>query len=151
MWMPSRKAGGIPRVKTILILSREDEQADAGRGGLTCLAKPNVQARTGTTGKNVFSAQLTTTRRIGNHTQLVHSLLKVLTTHAYIHTLRDAFVLFAFLFFLKASQVFLFLWTTLQLFFFPHSEVHNQVIGSLPPFNSSRGFSASRVKFVFST
>ena len=33
----------------------------------------------------IFSVQLTTSR-IGNHSQLIHTLLKVLTIHTYIHT-----------------------------------------------------------------
>ena len=37
------------------LLSVENEQADAGRGGQTRLARPNSQARTGT-GKKTFSA-----------------------------------------------------------------------------------------------
>ena len=48
------KAKVIPRVNTRLRLSVENEQADAGRDGRTCLARPDSQARTGT-GKNSFS------------------------------------------------------------------------------------------------
>ena len=46
--------------------SVENEQADAGREGQTCLARSNFQARTGT-GKTIFPVQPTTSR-IGNHT-----------------------------------------------------------------------------------
>ena len=46
-WTPPRKAGGIPRVSTRFSLSEENEQADAGRDDLTCLARTNFQARTG--------------------------------------------------------------------------------------------------------
>ena len=38
----------------VRILGVEDEQADAGRDGRTCLARPNSQAGTGA-GKNAFS------------------------------------------------------------------------------------------------
>ena len=40
--------GRILRVSTIISLSIENEQTDAGRDGQTCLARPNSQARTGT-------------------------------------------------------------------------------------------------------
>ena len=52
-WTPSRKAGGILRVKIRFSLSFENEQADAGRDGRICLARLNSQARAGT-GENVF-------------------------------------------------------------------------------------------------
>ena len=45
---PSRKAGGSPRENTRFSLCVEDEQADAGRDGQTCLARSNSQARTAT-------------------------------------------------------------------------------------------------------
>ena len=80
MWTPSRKAGGIPRVRTRLSLSVENEQADAERDGRTCLARPNSQARTGTKKKTYFPARLTTSRN-GNHIRLIHTQLKVLTIH----------------------------------------------------------------------
>ena len=48
-----------------------DEQAGAGRDCRTRLARPNSQARTTRTGKYYF--QLTTCR-IGNLTQLIHTL-----------------------------------------------------------------------------
>ena len=41
-----------PRVKDIFRLSVEKERPDAERDGQTSLAKPNSQARTGTTVKN---------------------------------------------------------------------------------------------------
>ena len=46
MWTPSRRAGVIPGVTTRLSLGVADEQADAGRGGQTCLVRPNSVART---------------------------------------------------------------------------------------------------------
>ena len=52
-------------------LSVDYEQADARREGRTHLARPDSQARTGTT------------RRFGNHSRLIHTLLKVLTIHTY--------------------------------------------------------------------
>ena len=59
----------------IFSLRVENEQADAGRDGRTCLARPNSQARTGT-GKyklHTFPVQLTTSR-IDNLTELIHTL-----------------------------------------------------------------------------
>ena len=47
-WIPPRKSGGIPQVCTIFSRSMENEQADAGRDGRTCLARLNSQAQTGT-------------------------------------------------------------------------------------------------------
>ena len=49
-----RKLGGIPRVSTRFSLSVANEQTDAGRDELSCLARPNSQARTGT-GRYSFS------------------------------------------------------------------------------------------------
>ena len=72
---PSPKAAEIPRVSATFSLSVENEWADAGRDGRTCLARPNSQARTGTF--FFFTVQLTT-RRIGNNNRLVDTLLKVL-------------------------------------------------------------------------
>ena len=46
-------------------LSVENNRTDAGRGGRTCRARPN-------------SSVWLTMRRIGNHTRLIHTLLKVL-------------------------------------------------------------------------
>ena len=48
------KRGGIPCLSTRFSMSVENEQADAGRDGQTCLARPNSQART-ETGKYLFS------------------------------------------------------------------------------------------------
>ena len=62
----------------------EKEQADAGLDDRTRLARPNSQART-ETGKMInFSVQLTTSR-IDNLTRLIHTLLYVMSIHAYIH------------------------------------------------------------------
>ena len=44
----------------------ENKRADAGRGGLTCLARPNSQAQTGTGKYFSFPVQLTSSR-VGNH------------------------------------------------------------------------------------
>ena len=60
-------------------LSVENELADVGRP----FARPNSQARTGT-GKKVFFRFFPVhlaTSRIGNHTRLIPTLLKVLTLH----------------------------------------------------------------------
>ena len=59
----------------------ENEEADAGLDGRTRLARPNSQARTGTQGNIVFPVQLTT-RRVGNLTRLIHTLLYVMTIQA---------------------------------------------------------------------
>ena len=72
------------KVSTRFSLSAENEKADTGRDDRTCLARPNSQARTGTR-KSSFSLYQLTTSRIGNHAWLIHALLKVLTTHTYIH------------------------------------------------------------------
>ena len=56
----------------------ENEQADKRRYSQTCLAKPNSQARTGA--KKFFPVQLTI-NRIGNLTELICTLLYVMTTH----------------------------------------------------------------------
>ena len=53
-------------VSTRFNLGVENEPTDVGRDGQTCLARPNVQARTGR-GKFQFLVRLTTSR-IGNHT-----------------------------------------------------------------------------------
>ena len=47
-WTPPWKARGIPWITTRFSLSVKNEQADAGRDGQTCLARPNSHARTGT-------------------------------------------------------------------------------------------------------
>ena len=76
--MPSRKAGGTPRVSTIFSLSVENEQAGAGGG------RPNLSRKTTFSGSNrnrekfIFPVQLTT-RGIANLTQLIHTLLRVFT------------------------------------------------------------------------
>ena len=54
----------------------ENRQADDGPH----LAKPNSQARTGTGGKTRFLVQLATSR-IGSHSWLIHTMLKVQSTH----------------------------------------------------------------------
>ena len=74
------ESGGIPRVSTRFRVSVENEQADAGRDGQTCLERPNSN---GNREKFIFPVQLTTSR-IGHHTRLIHTLLKVLTIHAYL-------------------------------------------------------------------
>ena len=56
----------------------ENEQADAGRNGRTCLAGQNSQPRT-ETGKLSFSPVYLTTSRIGSLTRLIHTLLYVKT------------------------------------------------------------------------
>ena len=62
-------------------VSIENEQADKRRDSQTCLAKPNSQARTGA--RKIFPVQLTM-NRIGNLTQLICTLLYVMTTHTCI-------------------------------------------------------------------
>ena len=63
MWTmtPSRKAEKIPRVSTRFSLSMENEQADAGRNGQTCLARPNSPRERGQR-KYRFPLQLTTSK-----------------------------------------------------------------------------------------
>ena len=63
---------------------RENEQADKRRYSQTCLAKPNSQARTGA---RKFSPVQLTINRIGNLTQLICTLLYVMTTHTCIRIL----------------------------------------------------------------
>ena len=65
--------------------SVENEQADAGRDGRTCLARPKAKAQTGTATKNIFPVQLTPSR-IGNLTRLIYTQLQVMTVHARMHT-----------------------------------------------------------------
>ena len=79
----SWKAGGIPRVSTILRLSVENERDDAGWHGRTRLARPTSQEGTGTTWKQIFLPVELTTSRIDNHAQFIFSLLKVLIIHTY--------------------------------------------------------------------
>ena len=62
-----------------------DEQADVGRDGRTCLARPNSQAQTGT-GNILFSPVQLTTTRIGKLARLINTLLYVMTIHTYIYT-----------------------------------------------------------------
>ena len=61
-------------------VSIENEQADTRRDSQTCPAKPSFQARTGA--RKIFPVQLTM-NRIGNLTQLICTLLYVMTTDAY--------------------------------------------------------------------
>ena len=83
IWTPPRNSGGIPRVSTRFSVSIGNEQADTRRDSQTCLAKPSYQARTGA--RKIFPVQLTMDR-IGNLTQLICTLLYVMTTHAYVYT-----------------------------------------------------------------
>ena len=83
IWTPPRNSGGIPRVSTRFSVGVENEQADKRRDSQTCLAKPNSQARTGA--RKISPVQLTM-NRIGNLTQLICTLLYVMTTHAYVYT-----------------------------------------------------------------
>ena len=69
-----------PRVCTRFSLSMENEQADAGQDGQTCLARPNSQARTGI---GIFFLVHLTTNRIGNLTRLMYTLLYVMTIHTH--------------------------------------------------------------------
>ena len=78
IWPPPRNSGGIPCVSTRFSVSIENEQADTRRDSQTCLAKPNYQARTGA--REFFPVQLTM-NRIGNLTQLICTLLYVMTAH----------------------------------------------------------------------
>ena len=52
-------------------VSKENEQAHAGRDGQTCLARPNSKAQTGT-GK---------TSKTGSLTRLMYTLLKIENIH----------------------------------------------------------------------
>ena len=81
IWTPPRKSGRIP--STRFSVSIENEQADKRRYSQTCLAKPNSQARTGA---RKFSPVQLTIDRIGNLTQLICTLLYVMTTHTYMYT-----------------------------------------------------------------
>ena len=60
--MPPRKSGGTPRVSTRSSLNVETGQADAGRDGRTCLARPDSQAQT-RTGKYLGLCIVTDIRR----------------------------------------------------------------------------------------
>ena len=81
-WTPPRNSGRIP--STRFSVSIENEQADKRRYSQTCLAKPNSQARTGA---RKFSPVQLTINRIGNLTQLICTLLYVMTTHTCIRIL----------------------------------------------------------------
>ena len=79
IWTPPRNSGRIP--STRFSVSIENEQVDKRRYSQTCLAKPNSQARTGA---RKFSPVQLTINRIGNLTQLICTLLYVMTTHTCI-------------------------------------------------------------------
>ena len=64
------------------------EQADVGQGDRARLARLNSQARRGI-GKNVCIPFQLTTSRIGNDTQLSHTLLKTLIIPTYIRTVKN--------------------------------------------------------------
>ena len=66
-----------------LFNSVENEEADAGWDGQPRLARPNSQAHTGI-GKKTSSCSAATSI-IGNNTQLIHTLLQVITIYKYIH------------------------------------------------------------------
>ena len=84
IWTPPRNSERIPRVSTRFSVSIENEQADKRRYSQTCLAKPNSQARTGA---RKFSPVQLTINRVGNLTQLICTLLYVMTTHTCIRIL----------------------------------------------------------------
>ena len=62
----------------------ENEQTNAGQDSRACLAKLYSQARTRTGKYSCFTVQLTMSI-IGNHTRLIHIMLKALTIHTHIH------------------------------------------------------------------
>ena len=63
-----------------------DGQADAGRDCRTRLTGPNSQAGANADRKIFISpVQLTTNRRIGNLTRLIHTLAICVTIHTYLH------------------------------------------------------------------
>ena len=80
IWTPPRNSGRIPSTRFFSV-SIENEQADKRRYSQTCLAKPNSQARMGA---RKFSPVQLTINRIGNLTQLICTLLYVMTTHTCI-------------------------------------------------------------------
>ena len=82
IWTPPRNSGRIPTTR--FSVSIENEQADKRRYSQTCLAKPNSQARTGA---RKFSPVQLTINRIGNLTQLICTLLYIMTTHTCIRIL----------------------------------------------------------------
>ena len=83
IWTPPRNSGRIPSTR-FSVIYRENEQADKRRYSQTYLAKPNSQARTGA---RKFSPVQLTINRIGNLTQLICTLLYVMTTHTCIRIL----------------------------------------------------------------
>ena len=64
--------------RTRLILGVENERADAGWDGRTCLVTSSTQARTGT-GKIYFLCSADHKQESGNYTELIHTLLNVRT------------------------------------------------------------------------
>ena len=84
IWTPPRNSGRIPWVRTRFSVSIENEQADKRRYSQTCLAKPNSQARTGA---RKFSPVQLTINRVGNLTQLICTLLYVMTTYTCLRIL----------------------------------------------------------------
>ena len=83
IWTPPRNSGRIPSTR-FSVIYRENEEADKRRYSQTCLAKPNSQARTRA---RKFSPVQLTINRIGNLTQLICTLLYVMTTHTCIRIL----------------------------------------------------------------
>ena len=79
-----RRRGIREEYRTRFSFSIENEQADKRRYSQTCLAKPNSQARTGA--RKFFPVQLII-NRIGNLTQLICSLLYVMTTYTCLRIL----------------------------------------------------------------
>ena len=77
IWTPLRTLGGTPSVSTRFSVSIENKQADTGRDGQTCLAKPNFQAWTGT--RNFFPGQLIMWTGLATF-RLICTLLYVMTT-----------------------------------------------------------------------
>ena len=79
-----RRTGGPQAPASGALVYIENEEADKRRYSQTCLAKPNSQARTGA---RKFSPVQLTINRIGNLTQLICTLLYVMTTHTCIRIL----------------------------------------------------------------
>ena len=69
-----------------------DEQADAGDGTAESISRDQILRHARGQGSIIFPVQLTTSM-IGNLTRLIHTLLYVMTIHAYIHRLHT-YVLF---------------------------------------------------------
>ena len=64
-WMSKYRTGKVDYriiLSTRFSLSAENGWVHAGRDGRTCLARQNVQARTGTGKQNIFPVQLATKR-----------------------------------------------------------------------------------------